>query len=172
MVLKIEYIWVLLLFFHLPHSIWKVPGQELNPSLICDLCHSWSNTRFLTHCATVGTLSIISKIQIPGEYPQRFWFIRFWIGLRRLHFIKHHRSFWYRWSTGHTLTHTDREPQSPHLKTHTLLLTFFGLMTHESDLIKAVLCFSLTWKYSFKISMVSGGSQPSLLPGFLQLPKG
>ena len=33
----------------------EVPSQELNPSCNCDLCYSCSNTRSLTHCATVET---------------------------------------------------------------------------------------------------------------------
>ena len=31
-------------FFGHTHSIWKLPGQGLNPSHSCDLCHSCSNT--------------------------------------------------------------------------------------------------------------------------------
>ena len=45
---------VLVLFFGHTHSIWKFPGQRLNPSHICNPHHSCSNTRSLTHCATAG----------------------------------------------------------------------------------------------------------------------
>ena len=39
----------LFFFFWLPHSIWKFPGQRLNPS------HSCGNTGSLTHCTQPGT---------------------------------------------------------------------------------------------------------------------
>ena len=35
-------------------SIWKFLGQGSNPSRICDLCDSCSNSGPLTHCACVG----------------------------------------------------------------------------------------------------------------------
>ena len=35
-------------------SIWKFPGQELNPSCSCDLHHSCSHTGSLTHCTRLG----------------------------------------------------------------------------------------------------------------------
>ena len=41
------------LFGH-THSIWKFPGQGSNPSQSCNLHHSCSNTRPLTHCAGPG----------------------------------------------------------------------------------------------------------------------
>ena len=42
-------------FFGCTHSMWKFPGQDLNPSRSCNLCHCCGNARSLTHCATVGT---------------------------------------------------------------------------------------------------------------------
>ena len=39
---------------HTQH-MWKFPGQGLNPSCICDLCHRCSNSGSLTYCTTVGT---------------------------------------------------------------------------------------------------------------------
>ena len=48
-------------------GIWKFPGQGSNPSHNCDLCHSFGNTRSLTHCATVGTQRVLlSKKQNKG----------------------------------------------------------------------------------------------------------
>ena len=43
-------------FFSHTCSTWKFPGQELNPSCSCDLRHSCSNTRSLTHCAGLGII--------------------------------------------------------------------------------------------------------------------
>ena len=34
-------------FFRRTCGLWKFPGQELNLSHICDLCHSWGNIRSL-----------------------------------------------------------------------------------------------------------------------------
>ena len=34
-------------------STWKFPGQGSNPSFSCQLGHSCSNTRFLTHCTSM-----------------------------------------------------------------------------------------------------------------------
>ena len=44
-------------FFFFDHtlSIWKFPGQGLNLSLSCSLCHSFGNTGSLTYCTTAGT---------------------------------------------------------------------------------------------------------------------
>ena len=42
-------------FYGCTHDLWKFPGQGLNPSLSCNLCHSCGNTGSLTHCTTVGT---------------------------------------------------------------------------------------------------------------------
>ena len=44
-----------LFFFGCPWGIWKSLGQGLLLSHSCDLCHSCSNARSLTHCTTVGT---------------------------------------------------------------------------------------------------------------------
>ena len=41
------------------HSIQKFLSQGLNPSCICNVRHSCSNTGSLTHCATVGTTSFL-----------------------------------------------------------------------------------------------------------------
>ena len=81
--LSLKYIFSFSLFFLRPqHSMWRFPGQELNLSCSCNLCHSCSNARsfnllhqawdqthtsvatgtttvgFLTHCTTVGTPSL------------------------------------------------------------------------------------------------------------------
>ena len=45
---------VFVLFFGCTRGIWKFPGQGLNPSHSCDLCHSWGNAGSLTHCARPG----------------------------------------------------------------------------------------------------------------------
>ena len=47
LILFIKYLY----FFGLIHSIWNFPGQGLNPSCSCNLCHSCSNTRSLTQQA-------------------------------------------------------------------------------------------------------------------------
>ena len=52
------------LFFSWPRGIGKFPGQGLNSSQSCDLCHSCS--RFLTHC-----LYLISWLGIESIPPQR-----------------------------------------------------------------------------------------------------
>lgn len=36
------------------HSAWKFVSQGLNPNCRFDLCHSYSNTGFLTHCTRPG----------------------------------------------------------------------------------------------------------------------
>ena len=41
-------------FFGSTHGIWKVPGQGLNLSCSCDLCHSCGNARSLTNCISPG----------------------------------------------------------------------------------------------------------------------
>jgi len=55
-----------LLFFngHL-HGIWKFLGQGLNLSPSCDLHHSCSHTRSLTHCARPGI-----KPTLPQRHPR------------------------------------------------------------------------------------------------------
>ena len=45
------------------HGIWKFPGQEWNPSHSCDLCHSCSNAKSLTHCARPGIEPTPPQIQ-------------------------------------------------------------------------------------------------------------
>ena len=43
------------IFFSCIYSTWKFPGQGSHPSHSCDLYHSCSNARSLTHCTTAGT---------------------------------------------------------------------------------------------------------------------
>ena len=73
------------------HSLWRFPGQGLNPSHSFDLHHSYSNTgslnllcwawnqtdasrvtqatavRFLTHCAAAGTPRVINFIPYTDQ---------------------------------------------------------------------------------------------------------
>ena len=52
-------------------GIWKFPGQRLNPTSSCDLCHSCGNARSLAHGATVGTPRETGFLDITwdeGEY--------------------------------------------------------------------------------------------------------
>lgn len=43
-----------LLFFGCTCSTWKILDQGFNPSCICNLCHSYADARFLSHCAGLG----------------------------------------------------------------------------------------------------------------------
>ena len=43
-------------FFSCTHGIWKFLGQGSNSGCSCNLSHSCSNARSLTHCAMEGTL--------------------------------------------------------------------------------------------------------------------
>ena len=54
-------------FYSHIHSTWKFLSQGLNLSYSCDLCHSCSNARSLTHCATAGTPGIFLKTLITGS---------------------------------------------------------------------------------------------------------
>ena len=45
-------------FFGCIWSMQKFPGQESNPSHICNLPHSCGNADSLTHCTTAGTLPL------------------------------------------------------------------------------------------------------------------
>ena len=64
-----NYLLNMIFFFLWPHhSIWNFPGQGSNPSYRCDLCHSSSIARSLTHCTTVGTPNMISYWYLSLNY--------------------------------------------------------------------------------------------------------
>lgn len=61
-----------LLFLWLYWSIWMFPGQGLNPSRGCDLCHSFGNTRSLTpHTSAMTRATAGTMPQIPKPLPHR-----------------------------------------------------------------------------------------------------
>ena len=72
----------LFFFFSHAHSIWKFLGQGLNLSWSCDLLHSCSNARSLTHCAWLGIEPAPPQRQVGSlthcsivETPWRCFFI-------------------------------------------------------------------------------------------------
>lgn len=59
----------LFLFLFWPHcGIWNFLTQGSNPTCRCNLCHSWGNTRSLTHCSGLG---IKPELQHGPEPLQR-----------------------------------------------------------------------------------------------------
>ena len=54
-------------FFSCTYSIWKSPGQGMNPSCICGLCHSCHNARSLTHCARLGIKPAMPQKQVRSS---------------------------------------------------------------------------------------------------------
>ena len=49
-------------FKHHTHSIWKFLGQGLNPSHICDLCHSWGNAESFNSLCQAGIQTCASTV--------------------------------------------------------------------------------------------------------------
>ena len=62
------FVLVLFLFFGCTHGIRKFPSQGSNLSCSCDLCHSCTNARSLTHCTRPG---IKPELQQQPELLQR-----------------------------------------------------------------------------------------------------
>ena len=56
--IKFTFFFSFFFFLSCPCSIWKFPGQGLNPSHSHDLHHSCGNTRSSTLCTTVGTPTV------------------------------------------------------------------------------------------------------------------
>uniref|UniRef100_A0A8D1CN13 Uncharacterized protein n=1 Tax=Sus scrofa TaxID=9823 RepID=A0A8D1CN13_PIG len=56
------------------HSIWKYPGQELNPSCSCNLHCSCGNTRTLTHCTRPGFETLPPQPPEPLQSDSFFFF--------------------------------------------------------------------------------------------------
>ena len=63
-------------FFGLIHSIWKFLGQGSNLSGRCDLHHSCSNTRSLTHCTRLESELMLR--QRPETLQRQCWILDPW----------------------------------------------------------------------------------------------
>ena len=57
-------------FSSCPCGMWKSPSQGVNPTQNCNVLHSCSNARSLTHCITVGTPTVLPFLKGRAqEFP-------------------------------------------------------------------------------------------------------